>query len=79
MNYGDLFVSFDDHFDVGGGFVDNDFNLKLDSKFCDVFDDVSDFLDRNCNFSVVNLSSSDQDSDLSSHDNSDFWVYNLYL
>lgn len=79
MNYGNLFVSFDDLFDVSGGFVDNNFNLKLDSKFADVFDNVSDLLDRNSNLSVVNLSSSDQDCDLSSHDNSDFWVYNLQL
>jgi len=79
VNYGNLFVSFDDLFDVSGGFVDNNFNLKLDSKFADVFDNVSDLLDRNSNLSVVNLSSSDQDCDLSSHDNSDFWVYNLQL
>jgi hypothetical protein len=40
---------------------------------------VSDFLNGYSNLSVVNLSSSDQDFDLSSHDNSNFWVYNLDL
>lgn len=79
MNNGNLFVSNDDLFDVSGGFVDNNFNLKLDSKFRNVFDNVSDFLNGYSNLSVVNLSSSDQDSDLSSHDNSNFWVYNLDL
>jgi hypothetical protein len=79
MNDGDLFVSNDNLFDMSGGFVDNNFNLKLDSKFSDVLDNSSDFLDRNSNLSVVNLSSSDQNADLSSHDNSDFWVNNLDL
>lgn len=79
MNNGDLLVSNDDLFDMSGSFVDNNFNLKLDSKFSDVFDNVSDFLNGYSNLSVVNLSSSDQDFDLSSHDNSNFWVNNLDL
>jgi len=79
MNNGNLFLNNDDLFDVSSGFVDNNFNLKLDFKFSDVFDNVSDFLDGYSNLSVVNLSSSDQDCDLFSHDNSNFWVYNLDL
>jgi hypothetical protein len=79
MNYGNLSVHNDDLSDVSGGSVDNNFNLKLDSKFSDVFDNVSFFSDRNSNFSMVNLSSFNQNCDLSSHDNSNFWVYNLQL
>jgi hypothetical protein len=79
MNYGNLSVHNDDLSDVSGGSVDNNFNLKLDSKFSDVFDNVSFFSDRNSNFSMVNLSSMNQNCDLSSHDNSNFWVYNLQL
>lgn len=66
-------MGFDNLFDVSGGFVDNNFNLKLDSEFRDVFDNGSDFLDRNSNLLMVNLSSSDHDSDLLSQDNSSFY------